>query len=71
MLAEDLPLLGCDGVRRLLYGLLKESPVGPRIQLGHEDLHILPYQVLFVLISKDLAETHVTLCDQRHALLLP
>ena len=31
MLAEDLPLLGCDGIRWFLYGLFKESAMGPRI----------------------------------------
>ena len=55
MLAKDLPLLGCDGIRWLLHGLLKETTVGPRIKLGHEDLHVLPYQVLFMLVPKDLA----------------
>jgi hypothetical protein len=55
MLAEDLPLLGCDGIRRFLHGLLKEPPVGPRVKLWHEYLHVLTYQVLFVLVTKDLA----------------
>ena len=70
MLAKDLPLPARDLVSRLAGTNSQELLVIVGVQLGHEHLHVLPNDVLFLGVAKDLAQAHVALIDDAQALLL-